>query len=179
MEPSALTAQICWFAQGDDGWSTIAPTTSTSTASLVESGSKPVDAVRLSNKYGPLKTGISGKASGGSKSHPHGRPVRALDVDNSPLAGLQLCLTAVCACVYAGQAGLAKADGVVTGRLRQHLPRAPAQLPGGARTHVSDFPGRAALLVRLGLCCQRDRLLQGAAQEEVVARQGEQGASAG
>lgn len=41
------------------------------TASLVESGSKPVDAVRLSNKYGPLKTGISGKASGGSKSHPH------------------------------------------------------------------------------------------------------------
>ena len=47
-------------------------------ASLVESGSKPVDAVRLSNKYGPLKTGISGKASGGSESHPHARPVRAL-----------------------------------------------------------------------------------------------------
>ena len=71
VEPSALTAQIRWFAQGDDGWSTIAPTKSILTASLVESGSKPVDAVRLSNKYGPLKTGISGKASGGSKSHPH------------------------------------------------------------------------------------------------------------
>ena len=91
VEPSALTAQTCRFAQGDDGWSTVPPTTSTSTASLVESGSKPVDAVRLSNKYGPFKTGISGKASGSSKSHPHARPVRAL-VDNSPLAGFVNCV---------------------------------------------------------------------------------------
>ena len=64
VEPSALTAQTCRFAQGDDGWSTVPPTESTSTASLVESGSKPVDAARLSNKYGFLETGISGKASG-------------------------------------------------------------------------------------------------------------------
>ena len=69
--PSGLTA-ISGFAQGDAGWSTIAPTKSTthSKASKVESGSEPMDAVRLTNEYGPLGTG-SGKASGGSKLHPH------------------------------------------------------------------------------------------------------------